>query len=434
VRVTKDDDLLGTVKLIAGALFQAIAGRGAASVGMIEVTGIIQPATADYISRAIAVSGERRDVCLIIQLNTPGGLVTSTEQIVSSFYNSEVPVVVYVAPPPASAASAGALITMAADVAVMAPHTRIGAAHPVNIGPGGGAEKVDDVMKKKQENDLASFAESIAVKRNRNAEWARAAVLESESVTAERAVELKVIDLIADDLPDLLGKIDGLKVRNTALKTADATVIKIPMTLRERFLNAILRPEVMFVLVLIVIYGIIGELSNPGAILPGVAGAIALILFLYMSSALPVRAAGLALLALALVLFIIDIFTPTHGVLTGGGIISFFLGAVMLFDRSEPAFRLSLWIIIPATVLTALFFLFFVGAGLRAQRLPIRAGHETMLGQVVPALERFEAQAGRVFIEGELWKAVSDVVVAQDQPVEVVGIEGLVLKVKPKTA
>jgi membrane-bound serine protease (ClpP class) len=181
-----------------------------------------------------------------------------------------------------------------------------------------------------------------------------------------------------------------------------------------------------------VMYGIIGELSNPGAILPGVAGAIALILVLCMSAILPINLAGLALIGLAAVLFIIDVFAPTHGVLTFGGIVSFFLGALMLFDRNDAAFRLSLAYIIPATLLTAGFFIFVVGAGLRAQRLPVQVGRETMLGKVAPALERIDASGGRVFIEGELWNAVSEVAVEKNQPVEIVTVEGLTLKVKPK--
>ena len=205
------------------------------------------------------------------------------------------------------------------------------------------------------------------------------------------------------------------------------------MTVREKFLDLFVRPYVMFVLMLIVMYGIIGELSNPGAILPGVAGAIALVLVLCLTTVLPVNIAGVALILLAVALFIADIYAPTHGVLTVGGIVSFFLGALMLFNRSDPAFRLSLSVIVPATVATALFFLFVVGAGLRAQRLPVRVGRETMLGKIVPALARIDASGGNVFIEGELWKAVSEVPVEKDQPVEIVAVEGLTLKVKPKT-
>jgi membrane-bound serine protease (ClpP class) len=321
---------------------------------------------------------------------------------------------------------------MAADVAAMAPHTRIGAAHPVNLGASGEVEKTDDVMKKKQENDTLAFAESIADKRHRNVEWAKSAVLESASITAEKALDLKVIDLIAKDIPDLLEQIDGREVNAQKLETAKATVEEIPMTFRESFLQTVLRPEVMFILMLVVIYGIIGELSSPGAILPGVAGAIALILVLCMSAILPLNFAGLALIGLAVVLFIVDIYAPTHGVLTFGGIIAFFLGALMLFNRQDPAFQLSLAYIIPATLVTAAFFFFIVGAGVRAQFLPVRAGRETLLGKTIPAAARIDAGAGKVFVEGEYWNAVSEVPIESGHPVEIVAINGLTLKVKPK--
>jgi membrane-bound serine protease (ClpP class) len=341
--------------------------------------------------------------------------------------------VVYVAPVGASAGSAGVFITMAADFAAMAPHTSIGAAHPVAIGMGGGGEKPDEVMKKKMENYASSFIESIANKRKRNVEWAKSAVVESAAITAEKALELNVIEIIARDIPDLLKQLDGREANERKLKTVGAEVVAIPMAAREKVFQLLWRPEVMLILMLIAMYGIIGELSNPGAILPGVAGAIALILFLYMSSILPVNIAGLALIGLAVGLFIIDVFAPTHGVLTAGGVVAFFLGALMLFKDTGTGFRLSLAYIIPATVITAAFFAFVVGAGLRAQLLPVRAGRETMMGRVVNAISRIDAQGGKVFIEGELWNAVSEVAVERDQPVEVVGIEGLTLKVKPKT-
>ena len=416
---------------VAGMALSAAAVQ-AAQVGLIKIDGAIGPATASYISRAIDVATAQRDGCLIIQLDTPGGLVDSASQIVKKFYASNVPTVVYVSPAPARAGSAGVFITMAADVAVMAPHTRIGAAHPVELGASGEVEKTDDVMKKKMENDTASFAQSIADKRNRSAAWAKSAVLDSASITAEDALNKKVIDLIAEDIPDLLKQLDGREVNGKTLNTASATVVEIPMNAWEHFSQLFLRPEVMFILMLMVIYGIIGELSSPGAILPGIVGAIALILVLYMSAILPVNVTGLVLIGLAIVLFITDVFATTHGVLTAGGILSFFLGALMLFSSAGPGFGLSLVWIIPGTVVTALFFIFVVGKGIGAQFKPIRAGKETMLGQTVNALSRIDPAGGRVFIEGEIWNAVSETPVEPGQPVEVAGIEGLTLKVKPK--
>jgi membrane-bound serine protease (ClpP class) len=415
---------------IAGLLLGAT--TQAAQVGLIKIDGAIGPATASYISRAIDVATAQNDECLIIQLDTPGGLLESTKQIVQTFYASKVPTVVYVAPSGASAGSAGVFITLAADVAAMAPNTSIGAAHPVEIGTSGSVEKTDDVMKQKLENYTSSFIETIADKRHRNVEWAKSAVVESKATTAEKALDIGVIDLIADDMPDLLKQLDGREIGDKTLHTTNATVVEISMKPWERFAQLFLRPEVMFILMLVVIYGFIGELSHPGAILPGVAGAIALILVLYMSSILPVNVTGLVLIGLAIALFIVDIFSPTHGVLTAGGIVSFFLGAMMLFNHTGPDFGLSLSWIISATLVTAAFFVFVAGAGLRAQFKPIRAGRETMLGKTVNALSRIDSRGGRVFIEGENWNAVSDVVVEKDQPVEVVGIEGLTLKVKPK--
>ena len=416
---------------VAVLVLGAAPAARAAQVGLIRIDGAIGPATVTHVARAIEISGARGDECLVIQLDTPGGLLESTKQITRLFYASKAPTIVFVSPTHASAGSAGTFITMAAEVAAMAPNTTIGAAHPVTIG-GGDSDKPDDVMKKKMEQYTASLIEAIANKRHRNVEWARSAVLESASITAERALELKVIDLIAEDLPDLLRKVDGRVAGGRTLQTAGASMVEIPMTAWERFAQLFLRPEAMFVLMLMVIYGIIGELSTPGAILPGVVGAVALVLVLYMSAILPVNIAGVALILLAAALFIVDIYAPTHGVLTVGGIVSFFLGALMLFDQAEPGFRLPLSLIVGATAATALFFIFIVGAGLRAQLLPVRAGRETMLGRVVPALSPIDADSGRVFIEGELWRAVSDVPVEKDQPVEVVGIEGLTLKVKPR--
>lgn len=416
--------------LCVAVIFLAWSARSA-GVGLIEIKGAIGPATALYIDRAISVSAERGDTCLIIRLDTPGGLLKSTQDIVESFYDAKVPVVVYVAPSGANAGSAGTFITMAAHVAAMAPHSSIGAAHPVSIGGGGGAEKPDEVMKQKLENFASSYIEAIAEKRGRNADWAKSAVRESASITAEKALELNVIDLIAADVPDLLGKIHGREVEGKALNTQGAPVTPIPMHPREKLFQMLWRPEVMFVLLLVAIYGIIGEINNPGALIPGIAGAIALILFLYMSTILPINIAGIALIALAIILFVVDLFTPTNGILSVGGVIAFFLGALMLFNRSAPGFDLSLVYIVPATILTALFFMFVVAAGLRAQRNPPQSGREAMIGQHVRALEPIDSRHGRVFIEGETWNAVSDEAINRDELVEVIAIEGLTLKVKP---
>jgi membrane-bound serine protease (ClpP class) len=405
-------------------------------VCFIKINGAIGPATASYIARSIGETQSRNAQCLVIQLNTPGGLLDSTQLIVQSLLASPIPVVVYVAPTGATATSAGCFITLAASVAAMAPVTTIGAAHPVMIGggiPSGEGQKTDDTMKQKLENFSVSYIEAIAAKRNRNVEWAKSAVRESASIPVDKALELKVIEIIAKDLSDLQQQLDGRVVEGKELKTAGAEVVEIAMSASETIFQLLWRPEVMFVLMLIAIYGIIGELTTPGAILPGVAGVIALVLVLYMAAILPINVTGLIFIGLAFALFVFDAFAPTHGVLTVGGIVAFLIGSLMLFDRDDPLFRLSLAYIIPATIVTALFFVFVVAKGLRAQFLPIKAGKETMLGKTVAASTQIDSTGGKVFVEGEYWNAVSDTPVEQGQPVEVAAVLGLTLKVRPKT-
>jgi len=415
---------------ITGLILGAAATR-AAQVGLIKIDGAIGPATASYISRAIDVSAAQNDECLVIELNTPGGLANSMNDIVQVFYAERVPTVVYVAPEGAMAGSAGVYITLAANIAAMAPHTTIGAAHPVEMG--NEEETTNSIMMQKVGNVYTKVMQTIAEKRHRNVEWAKSSVTASKALTSEEALQLKVIDLIATNVPDLLQKLNGRSVNGKILKTTGASVVDIPMTAGEKFFQLFWQPEVMMILMLIAIYGIIAEMSHPGAIFPGVAGALALILMLYMSATLPVNVAGIALILLAVALFIIDIFAPTHGVLTGGGIAAFFLGALMLFNHAPVGYHLPMSWIVSATVLTAAFFIFVVSKGIRAQFLPIQSGKETMLGQRVKALSRIDAQGGKVFIEGENWNAVSETPVEAGQPVEVTGIEGLTLKVKPKT-
>jgi membrane-bound serine protease (ClpP class) len=407
-------------------------GGASEKVCVARVRGTIGPATASYLARAVGEAAGQQAQCLVIELDTPGGLLDSTKEIIQSFLRSPVPTVVFVSPPGAWAGSAGCFITMAADVAAMAPTTSIGAAHPVGLSPG--SEKQDDTMKQKLENFSSSYIEAVAHRRHRNTEWARASVRESAAITSDKALELNVIDLVAQDLPDLLRQLDGREVNGRTLKTARAALVDIPMTFREQMFQVIAHPQVMLILMLIVIYGVIGELTSPGAILPGVVGLIALVLLLYLASILPMNLAGLVLVGLAIALFVVDLFAPTHGVLTAGGIVAFFLGIFMLFDRGEPYLRLSMAWILPATVVTALFFMFIVAAGIRAQRSTARAGAETLIGQTATAAEAIGAAGGRVFVEGEYWNAVSQEPVAAGQAVEILAMDGLILKVRPATA
>ncbi len=411
------------------------AAAGTEKICFITVEGPISPTTAGYVSRAVDETASQGGQCLIIQLNTPGGLLDSMQRIVQKLLAAPVPVVVYVAPTGATAASAGCFITLAADVAAMAPATTIGAAHPVALGGIGGNEdtKSDSTMTKKLENFAASYIQAIATKRSRNVEWAESAVRDSSSITAEKARDLKVIEIIAVDRDDLLRRLDGRVVNNKSLKTTDAQIVEIKMSAAEQIFQAAWRPEVMYILLLVAIYGIIGELNTPGAILPGVVGAIALLLALYMAAILPVNITGLLLIGLAIALFIIDIFAPTHGVLTTGGIVAFLIGSLMLFNRQDPVFRLSLQYIIPGVILTAVFFVMIIGSGLRAQRLPVKVGTETMIGKTVNALTPIDLTGGKIFLEGEYWNATSDIPVEKGQLVQISGVKGLTVKVQPKT-
>jgi membrane-bound serine protease (ClpP class) len=404
----------------------------AAQVGLIKIDGAIGPATASYIARALDTAAAQHDECLILQLDTPGGLATSMSDIVKEFYASPIPTVVYVAPEGAMADSAGCYITEAATIAAMAPNTSIGAAHPVELG---GFENLstNSVMMQKVGNTFITVMGNIAAKRHRNVDWAKSAVQDSVVLNADEALSSNVVDLVAKDLPDLLKQLDGRQADDKTLRTANAIVVEIPMNTWEKFDKMFLRPEIMFVLMLLVIYGLIGELSSPGAILPGVAGAIALVLVLYMTSVLPVNVAGLVLMGLAVLLFIADIFAPTHGILTTGGILAFFLGALMLFNHGGPGYELSLRWIISGTLLTAAFFFFVVGKGIGAQFKPAQTGTGTMIGKTVSAQSRIDSAGGRVFIEGENWNAISDLPVEAGQTVEVTGIDGLTLRVKPTT-
>lgn len=414
----------------AAAILATAVPAQAGQVGFIRIDGAIGPATATYISRALDQAAADHDECLILQLDTPGGLLESTKAIVEKLFQDEVPSVVYVAPPGAGAASAGTFITLAANVAAMAPDTTIGAAHPVSMG--GEEVETNSVMGRKLENYSASFIEAIATKRRHDIEWAKSAVRQSASITAQQALKLGVVDLVADNVPDLLRQLNGRTVDGKVLQTANASVAQISMTEGERVFQVLWHPEVMFLLMLVAIYGIIGEFSHPGAVVPGVAGAVALVLALYLGSILPVNAAGVALILLAVALFIIDVFAPTHGALTVGGLAAFVIGSLLLF-KHEPGFRLPLTWIIPAAVLTGLFFLFVIGAGLRAQFLPAKTGRESMKGQTAVAVTPVNQQGGQVLFDGEYWEAVGQPPVAPGAPVEITGLEGLVLRVKPKT-
>lgn len=419
---------LGAVASALGQDTTATATNMNPVVTMISIEGSISPTTTNYIDRGIKKAKEQGAECLIIQLDTPGGLLESTKNIVQAFLDSnDLPIVVYVAPEGARAASAGTFITLAAHVAAMAPTTTIGAASPVQMGGG----QTDSVMQKKIFNYSESFIESIANRRDRNAEWAVSAVREGEAITADTALALNVIDLIAANRKELVNAIDGSVIDGDTLQTRNATINEVPTNFAERFLSFIMRPEVMLILTMIAIYGIIGEVTNPGAIVPGVAGVIALVLVLYASAAMPINIAGFALIGLAIVLFIAEAFTPTFGLLIAGGSVSFFLGALMLFQDLPESMELSWAWLVPATILTTLFFIWIVTEGIRAQFASSVTGKESMVGKRAEVIERINSQKGRVFVSGEYWNAISDEEIEEGQNCEIVGIEGLTMKVKP---
>lgn len=396
----------------------------------ITIEGPIEPAVALYVHRAVQVAEQDDAQALIILLDTPGGLGDSMSSIVKDFFASTVPVVVYVSPQGADAASAGAIITMAANIAAMSPGTRIGAAHPVGMGGG----QPDATMSKKMENDAAAYARSIAVRRHRNEQWAEQAVRSSVSATEIEAKQKGIIDIIAKDQGDLLRQLNGRRVDTASgavtIRATNPEVREIPTSLRERFLHIVGNPNVAYILMLIAIYGIIFELNNPGAILPGVAGGIALILALFSFAVLPVNLAGVLLIVFAVALLLIDLFTPTHGILTVGGIIAFVVGSLILFQTQTPAYRISVTLVVTMAAATAAFFLFAVGAGIRAQKKRVVTGKEGMIGEQAEARTDI-APRGKIFAEGTLWNACTDgEPVKSGETVRIIGFNKLTVKVK----
>jgi membrane-bound serine protease (ClpP class) len=367
----------------------------------------IHPACANYIHSGIEKAKEENAVCLIVRLNTPGGLLTSTRQIVKDFLESPIPIVVYISPSGSQSASAGVFITLAANIAAMAPGTNIGAAHPVSLQ---GAQ--DSVMMEKATNDAAAFIRTISEKRKRNVEWAEDAVLKSVSITEREALEKNVIDLIANNINELLEKINGERVEtNQGMKiinTKNAEVIYIEMTLAERILSILSDPNFAYILLMLGIYGLFFELYNPGAILPGVIGGICLILAFYSLSTLPVNYAGLALIIFAVILFVLEIKVVSHGILFIGGIISLLLGSMMLIKEESvlEAMEISMNIIILIVVLTALFFLFAITFAIKAQRKKPVTGPEGIVGETGIAFSNLKPD-GEIKVHGEIWNAES---------------------------
>jgi len=424
---------MGRTVVAAMALALALAGTAPAEaappVAMVDIDGAITPVTARLLTAAIDRARADQAQALIVRLNTPGGLERSMRSMAQTILNSEIPVIVYVAPTGARAASAGVFITLAAHVAAMAPATNIGAAHPVTIGGGDTGKE----MGKKVENDAAAFARTLATERGHNVDWAERAVRSSVSITEREALKLKVIDLVAESVPDLLAKVDGRTVKTVrgtiTLETRGAPVKHIENSFRDRLLALITDPNVAYILMMVGMLGIFFELQNPGAILPGVIGGIALILAFFAFQSLPINWAGVLLILFGGGLLIAEIKVASHGVLTAGGVIAMVLGSFMLYEAPELGFRVSWTVILPTVGATAGLVVWAVSAGVRAMRRRPMTGSESMVGRFAVARSVLGPE-GQVQVDGEIWSAVSEGgAIPVGEKVRVTAVEGLTLKV-----
>jgi len=394
-----------------------------------RVEGIIAPSLAEFFVSAIRKAEDGGAHAIVFELDTPGGLDTSMRIIIKEILRSPAPVIIYVSPSGARAASAGAFITIAAHVAAMAPGTNIGAAHPVQMGGG----EADEEMNRKVENDAAAYIRGLAERRGRNATWAEDAVRKSVSATATEALRLKVIDVVAENRADLLAKIDGRTVETGAgkitLKTKTAKIVEVEMGLRDKVLSVISNPTIAYILLILGMAGLYFELSTPGAILPGVLGGICLILAFYAFQTLPINYAGLLLIILGVILFIAEVMVVSHGILTIGGIAAMILGSLMLIDSPAPFLQISLSAILGVTAATTAFFVFAIGAVFRAHRRQPATGREGLVGQAGVARTRLNPD-GLIFIRGEIWNATCAEGAEPGEQVQVTSVAGLKLKVK----
>lgn len=420
--------LAGAMLSLAGELARA----DGPEVTVLKVDGNIVPVVADYITRGIEEAERGGSAACIIELNTPGGLLDTTEKIVQRIMNAEVPVVVYVAPHGAWAASAGTFITVSAHVSGMAPATSIGAAHPVSVGE----EMPEDQLKKATEYSSA-WIQSIAEKRGRDPALVDAAVRESKSFTALQAVESKLVDFIADDLDSVVSQIDGREVtlsngKSVVIDTTDAVVRYSDMTGVEKFLHMISHPNVAYILLSLASIGLITEISNPGLIFPGVIGGICLFFGFYSLGVLNAYWAGILLILLALGLFVTEIFVPAYGILTTGGVISLLIGSFVLFSESDASMQVDPALIFVITAVITIFVVFLIWATVRGQKRKVATGKEGMVGQVATVKTILQPK-GMVLVDGELWSAQIEEGMAQPgEEVVIMGMDNLKLIVKKK--
>jgi membrane-bound serine protease (ClpP class) len=418
---------------LAWCLFRpaiALAADAPAEVVVAVYEGVINPVAAEYVRDAILAAQERHAQALLLRLDTPGGLDTSMRLIIKDTTGAMVPIIVYVSPSGGRAASAGVFITMAAHVAAMAPGTNIGAAHPVAMGGG----EMDKTMREKVENDSAAYIKSIAEQRGRNAGWAENAVRKSVSATEKEALKLKVIDLVAEDVPSLLKSLNGrtvtLATGPVTLRTDSFVIHDYPMSLRLKALKILSDPNIAYILMTVGTIGLMAELYNPGAILPGIVGAISLILAFYSFQSLPVNYAGLLLMALGILFFVLEASVTSYGLLAIGGVISMLLGSLMLIKTDAEFYQLSWGVILPVVGLAAAFSLFIVGMGVQAMRRKPVTGSEEMVGLIGIARTALDPR-GQLSIRGELWQAVSDQPLKPGDRAQVTKVEGLTLYVRP---
>ena len=381
-----------------------------------------------YITKSIEQATQDKAQGLIVLLDTPGGLDPAMRDIIKAMLNSPIPVIVYVSPSGARAASAGAIIAIAAHVAAMSPGTNIGAAHPVAVGG-----KMDETMAKKVENDMVAYARSIALKRGHNPEWIEKAVRESESLTAEEALNQKVIDYLVPNIDQLLEQMDGKKVAvnsgEIAIRSKGAKLNYKEMSLRQKILISISDPNIAYLLLLLGLAGLYFEFSTPGAVIPGIVGGIALILSFFALQTLPVNFAGVLLILFAVILFIAEIKVISHGLLTIGGVISLVLGSLLLFESPDPALRVSLEVMIPAVIIVSLFFVAVIYLAARAQLRKPRTGAQGMIGMNGYAVTDID-QGGKAFVNGEYWNATSKLHIQKGSKITVLKVSGLVIEVE----
>lgn len=412
----------------------ASAAKGPGEVFHLRIKSIIHPVAAEFVAEGLKEADAAGAAAVVLELDTPGGLLTSTREITTAMLGARTPVIVWVAPSGAQAASAGFFVLMAADVAAMAPGTNTGAAHPV----GGEGEDIPGVMGEKVEQDAAATIRSLAARHGRNAALAEEAVVKSRSFTPQEALAAKLIEVVAPTLPRLLAAVDGREVMRgesrVRLRTKGASVRALEMNTFQRVLSALAHPNLAYLLLTLGALGIYFELMHPGSVLPGVVGAICLLLAFFALSVLPVDYAGLGLILLALLMFIAEIKVTSYGLLTVGGIVALVLGSLMLFDSPEPALRVSRDVIASLTVFAALIVGFLAYMALRVFKQQVRTGAEGLVHEQGTARSPL-APRGKVFVHGEIWQAVADEPVAAGEPIEVVAVDGLTLKVRrPRAA